>query len=278
MFSQHCLTDIYHYLCRRHNHRKFNMDILRKELNAIYKSQNLTYETLATEDVEICSEKIAVCCDIDGNCRVITDASCDTCWILGGRFGDLLGISSAMTKVNSSDEDEIYNNIHPEDLVDKRMLEYEFFKFVDALPTESKTKYKATCRIRIKNKHGKYVTASNSTQILRLSPAGKIWLILCCYDFVDDGNSNRGIDPRIINNSTGECFKPDFAEKRSHILTTREKEVLTLIKAGNPSKLISEILGISIHTVNRHRQNILEKLSVGNSLEAIMAATAMKLM
>ncbi len=254
------------------------MDILRKELNSIYEAQNLPSEVLDTDVVATALKHIGVCANIDGDCCVITDASSDTCWVFSSRFGHLLGISPEMIKVDSSDEDEIYNNMHPEDLVDKRMLEYEFFKFVDALPPEKKLEYKATCRIRIKDKIGKYVLVANSTQILQLSPAGKIWLILCRYDFVDNKTDNHGISPRIVNSLTGECNTPDFSERRTHILTDREKEVLRLIQAGKPSKQIADILGISIHTVSRHRQNILDKLSVGNSVEAITAATAMNLM
>ena len=66
--------------------------------------------------------------------------------------------------------------------------------------------------------------------------------------------------------------------RRPHILTSREKEILSLIREGKPSKQIAALLGISIHTVSRHRQNIIEKLSVGNTVEAIMAASLMKLM
>lgn len=44
-----------------------------------------------------------------------------------------------------------------------------------------------------------------------------------------------------------------------------------MIHSGKPSKQIAAILGISVYTVNRHRQNILAKLSVGNSIEAITA-------
>lgn len=254
------------------------MDILRKELNGIYEAQNLCTETLNPEVVSENLRRIAVCSEVNGDCRVITDASSDTCWVIGSRFGHLLGIPPEMTKVDSSDEDEIYSNIHPEDLVEKRMLEYEFFKFVNELPAEKKLGYKATCRIRIKNKVGEYVTVSNSTQILNLSPLGKIWLILCCYDFADNKADSHGISAHILNSETGECFNPDFSERRSQILTDREKEVLLLIQEGKSSKQIANILGISVHTVNRHRQNILEKLSVSNSVEAITAASAMHLM
>ncbi len=117
----------------------------------------------------------------------------------------------------------------------------------------------------------------NSVQILRPSPAGRIWLILCCYDLSSGQEPQGGIEPRIVNNSTGDVLTLSLADRRDRILTEREKDVLRLIRDGRLSKQIADELGISIHTVNRHRQNILEKLSVGNSVEAIVAATSMKL-
>ena len=53
------------------------------------------------------------------------------------------------------------------------------------------------------------------------------------------------------------------------------KEILLLIGEGLMSKEIAVRLGISVNTVNRHRQNILEKLSVDTSIEALNAAQAM---
>ncbi|MBP7498932.1 MAG: response regulator transcription factor [Chryseobacterium sp.] len=46
-----------------------------------------------------------------------------------------------------------------------------------------------------------------------------------------------------------------------------------MIQDGKRSKEIAELLFISINTVNRHRQNILEKLRVGNMTEACAMAT-----
>ncbi|MBR4413842.1 MAG: response regulator transcription factor, partial [Prevotella sp.] len=53
--------------------------------------------------------------------------------------------------------------------------------------------------------------------------------------------------------------------------------ILGLIRQGMLSKEIASTLHISIFTVNKHRQNILEKLSVDNSMEAVQTALAMKL-
>lgn len=257
------------------------MDILRKELNSFYESQKLSDENLDYSLLDECKKHIDVVVNVEHDCRVITDAARDYCYIWGGNFTQLIGLSDSpdyFTETDSSDEDEIYNRLHPEDLVDKRMLEYEFFKYVDLLPSESKLECTAVCHLRIKDKTGKYIRIDNSTRVLRLSPNGKIWLILCCYEMSPNQEGSEGIKPRIVNNKTGEIIELQLSERRSHILTGREKEILNLIKEGKPSKQIADLLKISVHTVNRHRQNILEKLSVSNSVEAIMAATLMQLL
>lgn len=255
------------------------MDILRKELNAVYASQRLGLESLDRAVVDDCRRRVAAMVSLTGACAVITDASCDRCYIEGGGFATLLGLtddSSLRITADSSDEDEIYSRLHPEDLVDKRLLEYDFFRFVDKLPAAEKVRYKATCRIRIRDRHGDYRPVDNSTQVLRTSPAGKIWLILCCYDLASDA-AGAGINPCIVNHTGGQIAELSLSSRRSSILTAREKQILAMIRDGKLSKQIADMLGISVNTVNRHRQNILEKLSVGNSVEAIVAATQMKI-
>lgn len=254
------------------------MDVLRKELDHIYALQSLEKETLDNDVVESCKDMGKKIAGTTNGCCVITDAAHDRCYLFGGELASLLGIGDShyvYKDISSSDEDIIYTRLHPEDLVEKRMLEYEFFKFVHPLASHEKLLYKATCRIRIKDKNGRYLIINNSTQIIKPSPNGKIWLILCCYDLSPDQDITVGINSHIINNRSGEIIKFNFSDKKKHVLTDREKEILLLIKEGNPSKKIADILGISINTVNRHRQNILERLSVGNSVEAIYAATAM---
>lgn len=257
------------------------MDILRKEINSIYYSQSLDRESLDAAEVEACKRLAEGYVGVNGACSVITDASCDRCYLFAGRFGSLMGLTDApelYQEVDSSDEDIIYNRLHPEDLVEKRMLEYEYFKFVDKLNAEDKTRYKGVCRIRIRNRAGDYIFLDNSVQIMRPSPAGKIWLILCCYDLSPRQDAGNGIEPRIVNNLTGEIISLSLSAQKDRILTEREKEILLLIKDGKLSKQIAGILNISIHTVNRHRQNIIEKLCVANSVEAVAAASAMKLL
>jgi DNA-binding NarL/FixJ family response regulator len=56
-------------------------------------------------------------------------------------------------------------------------------------------------------------------------------------------------------------------EEAFDVLTPRELEVLKLIAEAHTSKQISEALFISIKTVERHRQNILDKLGMRDRVE-----------
>jgi DNA-binding NarL/FixJ family response regulator len=56
-------------------------------------------------------------------------------------------------------------------------------------------------------------------------------------------------------------------EEQFDVLTARELEVLKLIAEANTSKEIAEKLFISIKTVDRHRQNILDKLGMRDRVE-----------
>jgi DNA-binding NarL/FixJ family response regulator len=58
-----------------------------------------------------------------------------------------------------------------------------------------------------------------------------------------------------------------LGEEQFDVLTPRELEVLKLIAEANTSKEIAEKLFISIKTVDRHRQNILDKLGMRDRVE-----------
>ena len=56
------------------------------------------------------------------------------------------------------------------------------------------------------------------------------------------------------------------------ILTNREKEVLSLIAGGKSNKEIADILYISVHTVERHRANLMEKLNLKKTADLVKYA------
>ncbi|MDE7409673.1 MAG: LuxR C-terminal-related transcriptional regulator, partial [Muribaculaceae bacterium] len=59
------------------------------------------------------------------------------------------------------------------------------------------------------------------------------------------------------------------------IISKRERQILQLIASGMESMEIAAALNISKNTVSRHRQEILAKLQVKNSIEACRLASSM---
>ncbi len=58
------------------------------------------------------------------------------------------------------------------------------------------------------------------------------------------------------------------------LLTKREKEIIILVKEGNTSKEIAQLLHISEYTVETHRKNIFKKLKITSLQELISFAFA----
>lgn len=61
-------------------------------------------------------------------------------------------------------------------------------------------------------------------------------------------------------------------KEESEVLTTREKEVLTLIAEGKKTIEIAAALYISPYTVRRHRSNIMEKLNIKSLADLVKYA------
>jgi DNA-binding NarL/FixJ family response regulator len=56
------------------------------------------------------------------------------------------------------------------------------------------------------------------------------------------------------------------------LLTEREREVLQLLAEGKSNKEAAAILGLSLHTVETHRTNFMQKLGLHNTAEIVMYA------
>lgn len=61
-------------------------------------------------------------------------------------------------------------------------------------------------------------------------------------------------------------------------LTPREQEILLLIADGNTSRSAAESLGISIHTVDSHKQRVFRRLGVQNQAQAVSVALRLGLL
>ncbi len=76
--------------------------------------------------------------------------------------------------------------------------------------------------------------------------------------------------------ATGAARAGDAAE-RVAALSPREREVLDLLVAGKPNKLIARDLGLSPRTVEVHRARMMARLGVGSLAEAVRLAVQAEL-
>ncbi len=147
-------------------------------------------------------------------------------------------------------------------------------------PAERKN-YKVINDYRMKNSKEEYIRVIDQHQVLELDKQGNIWLSVCFIDISPDQDKYTGVRSTIVNFKTGELVWEALNKQKNTEnikLSTREKEILSLIKEGYLSKEIAEKLFLSVHTINTHRQRILEKLKVDTSIEAIKYSSELGLL
>ena len=182
---------------------------------------------------------------------------------LSDRFGHYYYITEY---IEPPQELNIEQLVHPDDLEVVRRIDKKVWEFLDTLPEEEKLTYKYIYEMRVLDR-GKYVRMIYQTRLLAFKDDN--FLVMGMIDLAPEQSTNTSVRFQIKNCLTDEIVPFAIETATDTLLTPREREILALAKEGMFSKEISEKLNISIHTVNRHRQNILEKLQVDNIIEAI---------
>ncbi|MDU1904993.1 MAG: LuxR C-terminal-related transcriptional regulator [Dysgonomonas sp.] len=161
------------------------------------------------------------------------------------------------------------SSIHPDDQPFVMSFRKKGFDYVFGLPLEERKNYKHIMECRVLDRNNEYVRFIFQCQIIEITQSNDHVLILSISDVSPDQSGDEPVRFRLINFKTNEVINFPAIEEAEISLTKRELEILKLVNEGMISKEISEKLSISIHTVNRHRQNILEKMNVDNVMEAI---------
>lgn len=245
-------------------------------LNNELLKQTFTEEEQPLACLERCRQMASMYARIENSMVVLSDMKSNTSYIYYGKVASELGLSAPDNRtgmIHSIWEEEIFTRIHPDDLPGKHLLELQFFHFLKNVPDRERTDYYIASHIRMRNLSGEYLPVQHRMFYVASHSNGSVWLALCLYNFSADATSTSVI----VNSANGRVIKPE-KQDCDDILSDREKEILRLIDQGKMSKEIAQTLSISIHTVNRHRQNILEKLHVGNSIEACRVAKGLDLL
>ena len=72
-------------------------------------------------------------------------------------------------------------------------------------------------------------------------------------------------------------LQQEGVQDRYDLLTDREREVLQLLAEGRSNKDVATLLNLSIHTVDTHRTNFMQKLGLHNTAEIVIYAMRKKI-
>ncbi|MBI1226377.1 MAG: PAS domain-containing protein [Bacteroidetes bacterium] len=163
--------------------------------------------------------------------------------------------------------------IHPEDALQLSLRSVSILKIFNGFSADEKLSHKIISEYRMLNSQEKYTRLIEQYQLIELDKKGQIWLMMGVVDISPNQEEGIGSKNQLLNFRTGEFVTLDVPQKPQMELTKREMEILKLVKEGLLSKEISDKLSISFHTVNTHRQRLLEKLGANNSVEAVLFAS-----
>lgn len=186
-------------------------------------------------------------------------------------FGQMLGYSPV--DYEKTGQEFFSAKIHPEDALQLSLRSVSILKVFNNFSANDKLSYKMITEYRMLNSQGKYTWLIEQYQLIELDKKGQIWLMMGVVDISPNQEEGRGSKCQLLNFRTGEFILMDVPQKPQMELTKREMEILRLVKDGLLSKEISNKLSISFHTVNTHRQRLLEKLGANNSVEAVLFAS-----
>jgi len=240
-----------------------------KKLNQLLKSQSFNGGTIDVSQLLDYAKNIS---QIENVTVVVSDMRCGISRIFPGKFGIVLGVSNYVEE-NSIWEKAILNLMTEKQREEKYLAELRFFNFLRHVPRHARPDYYLVSKLRMKAATGDTIDVIHRMYYIYADDSETVTHALCLYgrptfDFIGKN--------RIVNSFTG-ISEELTASGDSSILSRREKQVLTLIDSGKRSYEIAEILSISKNTVNRHRQQILAKLQVKNSMEACRIAKTMKI-
>lgn len=244
------------------------MSCLRK-LNQLLKNQSFDADTIESSQLLDYARNIS---RIENVTVVVSDLRRGTSRIFPGKFGIVLGV------VNYSEENSIWEKailklMTEEEREEKYLAELRFFNFLRHVPRHTRPDYYLVSKLRMKAATGDTIDVIHRMYYIYADDSETVTHALCLYGRIEFDFNAKSM---VVNSLTG-VSEELTASGDPSILSRREKQVLTLIDSGKRSYEIAEILSISKNTVSRHRQAILAKLQVKNSMEACRLAKSMKI-
>lgn len=250
----------------RNNHFTDN----RKTLDKLLRSDNKAYEGIPLSDI---LANMRFWAQIENVLIVVSDMTEGKSHIIAGGFARNLDIG-VYQQENSIWESKILSLMSPEELEEKYMAELRFFHYLRHLPKCKKRDYYLISKLRFRFADGNIHDILHRMYYIYEQNGEELRFAICIYGPLPFDFKGKSF---AVNSLTG--IKEELsASENDSILSRRERQILAMIDTGMKSAEIAGQLNISIHTVSRHRQEIIGKLQVKNTHEACRLAKSIGLL
>ena len=207
------------------------------------------------------------------NCiAVVSNFAKNSSKIIAGKFAEAIDLGD-YGKENSIWEKRILSLMTDEEQEAKLIAELRFFHYLRKVAPSKRDNYYLISGLRFRIGEKRFIDVQHRMYYVYDSSKTSIVAAICLYSPSVFNYSGKSY---VVDAVTGLCEELTHSADGS-VLSRRECQVLSLIDSGKKSREIAEMLNISIHTVNRHRQSILESLNVKNSHEACRIAKSMSI-
>ena len=231
---------------------------------------------------------IEVLSHVNNSCVAVAELK-ERFLFISSNFADFYDYVANYNSMTLEERGKVFDSsIHPDDFPFFLNLQKKAFDYMYRFPVEERKDYKHIFEFRVLGPGKEYVRTifqyhilegakSEERYILEESYSSDYILLLFVADLSPNQNPDEPVRFRLFNFKTNEVVQFPLLKESDVTLTTREIAILKLVNEGMLSKEISDRLSISVHTVNRHRQNILEKMNVDNVMEALNYARKLEL-
>ena len=207
---------------------------------------------------------------------VIQEASSANYIFISKSLESMLGYKSEVYTERGLDF--ILSIAHPDERGGLILILHKELDYLLHIHKDECLRYCSSYDYRLKKANNEYVRVLQRNQICEFAGQGMMMYMLSIITDVTHlkGNQNMMLHIKPSDNIR-HTYVYDLSDHKlmeTHFPSKRELQLLKLLGKGHSSKEIAAILSISVHTVETHRRNMLEKANVKDTSTLICYALA----
>ena len=184
---------------------------------------------------------------------------------------NLMGYPAEMVRCGGAEF--MFSLLHPNEMMAVKQIHQKIISFFNSLSCEERLNYGYTYDLSLRKADGAYLRVLCELDCSELDKLGHLSAGIETYTEVTHFDSAPYLTLEIrhtgkVQNEPDIICRFDISGEKE-ILTRKEKQIYDFVKEGYLSKEIAAKLGISLNTVNTHREKIKKKLKGNDEINAL---------